>query len=135
MMDAFLMKKVWGEWLGSFQWDIFGTFTFRHPIGLKGAKKRFMRFMKRICPSAFYFFVQEPNSADRGVHIHTLAGNTDIAAPLKVMDAWNRYDGISRIVPYDAHKGASYYLAKNITSDRVDWEFVTNGVDLVKMGK
>jgi len=133
-MNAFELKRAWGEWLNTFVWDFFGTFTFRTSRNLIGGKKRFNGFMKKIFPKAYYFVVGEQHSTRDGVHIHTLAGNVEQINHLKVMDAWNKYDGYSRIVPYDCHKGASYYLAKNITSEKAEWDFVTNGVEPTKIG-
>jgi len=100
--------------------------TFPCVRGIYGAGKRFKRFMNTISPRSYYFFVYENNKSNKGVHIHTLAGNLGDVNLLKMMDTWNKYDGYSRIVPYDANKGANFYIAKNIGSGKVEWDYITN---------
>ena len=64
----------------------------------------------------------------RGVpHIHGLVANVDPSVRrMDLVDwAWSKY-GMARVVPYEAERGARFYLCKYVTKDIADVDFSSN---------
>lgn len=102
-----------GEWLGQFEWNLYGTFTFRRHMRANSALKAVGRFIVSHDPSAkFVMAVRQYQDAGKP-HIHSLIKGLDGLDCLYLVNRWYESHGIARIFPYDKTRGASYYLAKN----------------------
>ena len=107
-----------GEWLGQFEWTLYGTFSFRRYIRTDSALKTVKRFITSLDPNArFVLAVRHYQDADKP-HIHSLINGLKDFDCFCLMNLWyGKKYGIARISPYDKNGGASYYLAKNAQGD------------------
>lgn len=116
-IDAFI------KWLSMYDWDWWATFTFRTDKSPEGAKKAFLRFIRKIKQNVYFFLAIEWHKWRDSTHCHSLIGNVAEIRRLDVMDAWYEKYGIARIYAYDNNLGAKYYLTKYIFKEMADWDF------------
>lgn len=115
MLNRNHLFSTWGKYLEKESWDLWATFTFREIVYLDKAKKEFKRFFKSIIGKTDYFFskfirtftVFERNPDRPGVHIHCLIKGINPTLASKVSEKW---EGESKVLPYDSEKGARFYL-------------------------
>ena len=139
-MNTKLRRKVqstYGEWLNSYQWSYFCTFTTRYSLTLPSARRLMYRFwdmddLKRT-GACQMFWCAEPFDSREGYHTHGLlladqiltkndlgniyqvaAGNTEISK-----DNWHRL----QLTKYNPKLGASHYCGKYITKYLADYDF------------
>ncbi|MDD3274707.1 MAG: hypothetical protein PHN16_03005 [Candidatus Omnitrophica bacterium] len=85
-----------------------------------GAIKIFERFVSlKLGEGASYFVAAESR---KFLHLHSLVGNVGGFNRFVFMKAWEERYGFARCFPYDNTLGAAYYLAKEINSDRFEWD-------------
>src|SRR5262245_33538666 len=79
-----------------------------------------------------------PSKETRGglIHLHSLVGNVGHIKPycgvrlpsgewgMKCCMLHALPAGIARVLPYDAQKGAAYYVGKYVAKDLAEWELV-----------
>lgn len=117
----------WGEFLGRYKWDWFGTFTFRTEIHPEAADKRFRvwvsKLNRRLYGVRWY-------KHDRGVrwaralemqrrdviHYHALVGGNGLVdvPRLPYMEEWNKLAGYARIEPPRDSGAVNAYCSKYI---------------------
>jgi len=116
-----------GDWLSTFQWDWWATFTFRFevPDAIK-AKLYFARFQKQLVKKIhhgfYYFLAVERFKSGLSTHLHCLLSNIDDVAYVTVGQAWFKRYGYAKIEKYDPGLGAAHYLTKYVTKEICDWD-------------
>ena len=131
-----LMKranKAFGEWLSRPRWDWYTTQTFRAEfVSARQADKAWYAWFNSLCLAAkgeglarpFYFRVAEYQ--DRGaLHYHSLIGGLGDIRRLGFKDFWELH-GFARVLPYEAGKGANYYVGKYLNKTNGDMRFSHN---------
>jgi DNA modification methylase len=115
-----------GEWLNSFTWTLWATFTFKYECSYYSAMKTIDRFLKRNLYNYRAFAVFEKNNFRSGVHIHMLILAPEETRRLDLMDKWAAKYGWSRIYAYEKDKGAAWYMIKYILKDygQVEFDFM-----------
>lgn len=121
------MVEAYGSLIDRYSWDWFATLTFREEVHPEVAHKCFMRWTHGLNRNIFGVrYWKRPADGvtwargleyqKRGViHYHALIGRVpgDVRR-LDYMDAWDELAGYARIEPYDATKGARFYLGKYV---------------------
>ena len=144
------LAEAWGQFLSPFPWDWFCTFTFRvrvepawtacgrsdrghqsdGQVSTFSAHRLFARFMRDVEAAsgqpAFWFRGDEYGPAGGRFHIHALVGNVAAERRLYWMDEWNRRAGYARILPFEAGRGAAYYVSKYVVKQFGDWDLSEN---------
>ena len=135
-------QRALGEWFsGDFIWHHFVTLTFaprqreenwlvrrsrrgRQESSETGAHNELRRWIRRLekCAQRGVGWVAalERGAAGR-LHFHVLTAHTQHLTSRALVKAW--HCGRADASPYDPTKGASYYLAKDTDSARVDFSF------------
>lgn len=113
-----------GSFLEGFRWDHFHTLTFRQESGDDYARREWWRYQRHVEHAAgvatSWFYGIEFGERFGRVHIHALTANTE-RLPRSLMAAeWRA--GFSRILDYDAGRGASHYVAKYVTKELAEWD-------------
>lgn len=109
---AVYIKEV-GEWLGRYEWTLYGTFTFRRDMRTDSALKTVKRFIISLDSNARFVLAVRHYQYAGKPHIHSLIRGLEGCDCFYLVNIWYKKHGIARIFPYDKTKGASYYLAKN----------------------
>lgn len=114
-----LLRPEWG-------WDWYGHLTFKDEIHPEAADKIFMKWVHNINRHIFgsrywnrldrdgVLWARGLETQKRGViHYHFLMSRVPGEVKrLVMMDAWNSMAGFARIYPFEAGKGAEYYICK-----------------------
>ncbi|GAH89893.1 unnamed protein product, partial [marine sediment metagenome] len=133
-------RRAFGEWLSRPQWDWFTTHTFKAEfVSQEQSDRAWYSWFNGLRVSAkalgytgslygeqapFYFRVAEYQ--DRGtLHFHALIGGVGDIRRLLFKDMWE-LNGHARILPYQAGKGANFYVGKYLTKDASDIRFSHN---------
>jgi hypothetical protein len=125
------LQAVYGDFIRYRPWDVFGTFTFQDWIHPERANKLWNAWLRAIQHSRFRTCRHQPliwvRSTEmqhrRVIHYHALvAGVTGVPA-FAAIRLWEQIaSGYARIVPYDARRGAAYYIVKRGEIDlSPDW--------------
>ena len=144
---AIKLKTSWGNFIddvGSRKggWDWYATLTFRDPSleeQMRGWSKVGMGYSKRASDAfvrllgdmkglgTHHWFRAREYQRDRGVpHYHMLIGGVEDLRRDKAWGWWYQNFGFARILPYEAEKGARFYLCKYVTKELGDFEFSDN---------
>jgi len=133
-------RTAFGEWLSLPEWQWFVTQTFKAEyVSQKESDRSWYSWFNGVRVSAkakgltpsiygaaapFYFRVTE--FQDRGtLHFHALIGNVGDIRRLLFKDMWE-LAGYARILPYEASKGANFYVGKYLTKDDGNIRFSHN---------
>lgn len=128
MLDKHKVVEEWSEWLSKEEWDLFVTITFRQSkavfIALK-LFKRFFKYLNNITKGFFSKYIKcwvyfEKDEDRKGVHIHSLVKGIHPSMAVALEQECNKFFGQSKVVPYDAEKGARYYLANKHRGPRLE---------------
>ena len=127
--DAAALRKGWADFLNDFEWDWFGSLTFKEPQSPEGAARRFAGWVRRLEQrsrgAVHWFHVIEATTRDFA-HIHCLATTRRPISVADIRTAWAG-DGYADIVRYDPQRGARYYLVKAAGTSRfLDWDVSRN---------
>lgn len=121
------LPEVWGHFLSEWPWSWFTTNTFRDEVHPEAADKTWgiwvhqlnrlifgCRYYKRSADGVIWARGSEYQR--RGaLHFHALIGRVpDWVRRLDWLDQWDELAGFARIEPYDASKGARFYLGKYV---------------------
>jgi hypothetical protein len=113
-------KDKFGSFLHEYEWNWFGTFSFRKSVSSQTASRLFDDYLN-TCPRCYSFFALEKSTGpmdqfqEGRVHIHALIGN---ASDLKMKDDWMH--GWFDVKPYDSEKAAVWYVTK---SKDLEWDW------------
>lgn len=137
------IAKIYGEWLGSFQWTYYATLTTKYRLSMPAARKAAEGMAKELGKGGSYrfFFAIEPFDLRNGFHIHALidaptgyqykhliqiwqhvSGNKRKKKEGETESTWNRID----LQTYDPKLGAKHYVGKYIMKQRTDYDMLTN---------
>lgn len=133
-------KKALGEWLSTPPWDWYTTHTFKLDyVSPRQADKAWYAWFNSVriaaksinkAPSVYgnkapYYF-RATEYQDRGtLHYHALIGGVGDTKRLAFKDLWELY-GFARVLPYEADKGATFYVGKYLTKSDGDIRFSHN---------
>ena len=121
------LPQAWAEFLDGFNpWSWYGHFTFRDYPHPETACKTWDLFIHKLNRGIFgcrYYnrasdgvtWARATEYQRRGaIHFHGLLGRIpEGVRRLEYMDVWHELGGISRIYPYQADRGAEYYMSKS----------------------
>jgi len=116
-----------GEWLSTFKWDCFATFTFSDPSPYPHvALDRAQRFIKKVKPKPQAMFLAAERHKLGGIHAHGLIrwqANLFYKEPYYkwVWKQWFKKYGQGRFVRPKSGTAAAYYVAKYLTKTDLDW--------------
>jgi hypothetical protein len=124
-----------GKWLSGYKWDYFVTLTFDPLNPLKdtiSAKKRFRQWinheLRKDGRVVQYALGVERFRMSDFLHLHALINGVGDMKFSDLGQAWRRRNvGYNTIKKYDPEKGASWYVAKYVTSGNCDWDFDFRG--------
>ena len=111
-----------GNWLNSYNWDYFATFTSKKMISDAYMEKRFIKFMENVDVKAMYFYVIEPFRSLDFSHIHALIGNT-LHNSAEIAYKWQKDYGIAKIHCYIKYAKGNYYICKRLANPSTLWGF------------
>jgi len=127
------IREGTANWLKTFPWDLWATYTFEDSFSQKAARGAYERHHDRM-QSKFeetipVFWVMEPNPGSEYVHIHSLLGcvsNVPMSAKRMSKD-WtvHKNHGHTEFEQYKRGKGVNYYLTKYIIQNKfheADWD-------------
>ncbi len=119
-----VVRDAMAEWLLNFDWDWYGTWTFRRPM-YHGALKYVERSLSRFCKGRFdalAYLGEECHRDGERLHVHGLVRARGID-PKAVWKSWYDSFGRNTFVPVRTDRSAvARYVSKYITKDMVrDW--------------
>jgi len=145
-------KRAWGDFLSDLgPWDWWATLTFRDrtdeqirngwtKVGSGYSASAWKAFIKALNKSLFHkvaFVNAREYQKWRGVpHYHALIRGVGDARRLDWMDWWWERYGMARIKPYDAEKGAGWYISKYVAKELGEINFsqgLTNAATCVSI--
>lgn len=133
------------KWLDTFDWDFFCTFTTKYTLTVKSGRRLMGRLHDRWQTEnrtqSRLFWAAEPFDCKEGYHLHALFGydnpkgedwskqKTDgVSLDFALLRyGWGAVSGkgnASYLSRYQKGKGANHYLAKYITKELADWDFL-----------
>ena len=118
--SAATLRRALGDWLNPMPWDFFATLTFTREATVDAARRQVERYFRWIAPSVrAHFWAVERGCLGR-VHAHALMRTAGGVESRWLEGAWRC--GVARCAPYDARRGASYYVGKAITQEDADYD-------------
>ena len=122
------VKEKTAEWLQTFPWSWWTTFTFRGNYSNASAWRaweRYINTLKKTSPGVGYFAALEYGLFGRDVpHLHALVLGVEEEYRKRCWAIWFERYGRAKILPYDSSQGAAHYIVKYVaraTFDRGDW--------------
>jgi len=129
---------AYGNWLNTFDWDYYCTFTTRYQLSLKSARRYMPKLQcllshgQEIPP--IIFWVAEPFDAKYGCHLHALVliENKSSKTKTSIKNAWQvvskgkgakEYNNTT-IKKYDPTKGGHFYVSKYLHKNSSDYDFL-----------
>ena len=125
------LVESYAEFLMAFDWEWFGTMTFRGYSGSSKAKRLFEKWINELQekaggPEFRWFRVTEKGQSGTNNHFHVLIGGLE---PKNQRARWARrwevIAGPARIEPYDPDQDGIYYMLKTLKVGH-DFDFETN---------
>ena len=126
-----------GDWLSSFDWDFWATLTTRKELTLPSARRAVMGFNKFLERAGYtrIFFAIEQFDLKEGYHLHALLKLPDVLSYRNIIETWQHVTGNKKkhkgkkwnainLQKYNPKLGASHYLAKYITKELSDYDFI-----------
>lgn len=122
------------QWIGSRDWSIWITGTFRPAQKLTdtiNTKNRFINFVELLSKNydrhnIEYFLAVERFKTGYFTHVHAVLGGVDGIPYRDIGTDWRSLYGREQVERYQKNKGADYYLTKYITKELCDWDFHMN---------
>lgn len=120
-------RQAIGNWIGSYDWDWYATFTFRYDVTPEVAMQRVIEFLERWDCNVEYFIVAEWHRFRQCAHVHCLIKGLKLVRSIFLMSLWKRRKyGNALIKAYHDGLGANYYVTKFVMSSYADWTFRMN---------
>jgi hypothetical protein len=136
------VQNAFGEWLQSYTWTHWATFTTPYTLTLPSARRLMQRFGEmRVSPAPGskkvvkrLFWAAEPFDCKEGYHTHALV-EIDEGMPYKaVLNAYQIASGNKKISKtkwsrvqmsaYNPQKAAAFYLSKYISKKLADYDLM-----------
>jgi hypothetical protein len=116
---------AYGDWLGEWTWDLFGSLTFPGYPSVTKAERVFSKWIgdiEKLAGTRKFRYVQvlERGADGENVHFHVLIGGLKPSArrmPLKWAGRWQQIAGYAVIQRFDPDRGGIYYLLKTLVPD------------------
>ena len=125
------IRDAWTGFLNTWEWDLFGTFTFREePRHAEVAQKLYRVFVSKVNRDLYgprwykkdlgISWTLAEERQQRGVlHFHTLWGQTgrlydEPDRRFKAMEQWNELAGYARILPIESQAAVRAYVSKYV---------------------
>ncbi len=134
------ISTAWGQWLGTFPWDAWGTMTFAageftHDAASR-AWQRFARHFQMQQPLGTWFVGHEVGARGR-LHLHCLLGGMHDRTPearTQLWEWWFKRYGRAQVLGYDPEKGAAHYCAKYVSKELAFYDLDFNGFSVWDSG-
>lgn len=141
--EAELLHEAWSEWLPSFEWQWYATFTIdNRPMSSNGIRKHLQKYLHWVSKSAgipaYGFFADEYGEQTGRLHVHALLGNVGSLKPdcgHRAKDdqgrkccgkhAWPL--GWTRVYEIDNNqplRDLAYYLSKYVTKANGEYDLL-----------
>ena len=126
------LKEEWGRFVGSQQWHIYGTTTYRNPMSPKANRRLMENTMRRVKDIDMLFFVSEPFSSNASVHSHFLVSTADPQKTLiKLKDHFKAYgkhsieliESSEEFLNDDGILNVGFYVTKMVSSN-IDYDIL-----------
>ena len=117
------LRATWGKWIDEILWDHFCTLTFHYGATIDGAKRQFLKFIRRLdsrAQMAVEWFMVIERGPGGAVHVHALLRATDQLENRTITEQWP--NGRTDIRKYDPARGGAYYVTKQIASMAVEYD-------------
>ena len=118
------LVNAWGSWMHQRAWDFFSTYTFRREVSLKRSENLMLRLeasLKEQQLEHTLFWVAESPKSYKQAHLHFLVQGE--GASSFIYDFYHTRGLINRRgvmqEPFDPARGASFYVSKSLSSNRV----------------
>jgi hypothetical protein len=109
------------RWLRTFQWTLWGTFTFSYPASTAAARRAMERFIKYLRKSTPVDYVAVVERGDHGSHVHALLGGIPPEKSRTIQAAWHNKYGLAKVRPYSTCGGAAGYITKYMHHENTEW--------------
>lgn len=134
MPDVTAVHTAWTDWLSSYHWDHFATFTFAEPRSEPSARRAFASYVRSVRQLTYggsvgYFVGYEYGTFGR-LHLHALmrtsapqtrlgpGGRSCASSALPssaLWEVWFERFGRAKVEDYDRKRGAAGYVSKYVT--------------------
>lgn len=127
-MNQTMLTRAWAAFLNSYNWDWYATLTFKYPVTIRQAFKRFNKWkvgLKHAANNHINYAMAIELSRFRGdtPHLHLFLSGTKNQKPYIWERKWYQLGGFAKIEPYNPTLGANYYLANKIVGEVADIKF------------
>lgn len=136
------LREVFADWLSTFRWAWFGSFTFGYDARVPAVWRAWRRYLQRIrkamkgpvdrdkygdIPTDAYddvplaaFTVMERGKLRGTPHLHAFVAGVEELPRNYWWKDWYDHAGRNEIRPYDDKRGATYYLTKYVLKEHSD---------------
>jgi hypothetical protein len=133
---TFEIQNSYANWLSSIPWSHFGTFTTGYEMTLPTARRLMGSLHQQLTRAgpAPLFWVAEKFEVKDGYHTHALLKLPEAWRYKNVVDIWQKVTGAKKkgtwhrldLQDYNPELGARHYVAKYITKQCADFDFLLN---------
>lgn len=127
-------RNDWANWLSTFDWQYFVTFTTRHELTLPSARRLMGEYHKELkkAGSTPFFWVAERYELKDGYHTHALLKPPEYLNFGHLIEIYQVVSGAKKrnehfrvqFLNYDKNRGAGYYVSKYITKNGADYDLL-----------
>ncbi len=131
------MVESYGDWLESYDWNFYCTFTTDYTLSVTSARTRMELLtanLKRHLGNVSIYWVSEPFDTKYGCHTHALIKVPEHLVqngPSYIERNWHKLTRVKKfrgynkthIQPYIKGRGAHYYLGKYLHRHNADFDF------------
>lgn len=126
------MHDSYADFLQTFAWTHYVTFTTGYTLTLASARRLMENFHKQIkkAGASPFFWVAERFEVKDGYHTHALIKVPDAWHFKNIIDIWQKVSGGKKrgewnridLQVYDPKKGAGFYVSKYVTKSGADYD-------------
>ena len=122
------LLQTWGGWLSQTTWDYFSTYTFRYDISPSRNEKYMLKlesYLQEQATNHRIFWVVEPTGNGYQSHSHFLIKGEEAKAQVLQFYTSKGLVNPRNVLndPYEAHRGAEYYISKTIHHENARYGF------------
>lgn len=127
------VARAMGEWLSQWQWDAWCTLTFRDGnFSPDAADRAFAKLAQTLrvesAPTLSYFVGHELGGHTGRLHLHCLLGGLPYGDSRRgIWKWWHHRYGRAQVLPFDADRGAAFYVSKYVTKGLAHWDLELQG--------
>lgn len=128
--------KAWAEWINTYEWSAFCTFTTSNQLSSYRARNKMEKmgaYLRNLYSYNFkMFWVAELHACKSNYHVHALikidSPNVDVKD--SIAKAWHivcppsgyKQHYLVHVHDYEPSKGGHYYISKHLQKDNVDYD-------------